>query len=123
MYHSLRALWRPASSPAPAGHWSPLAGRLDMNSAGPLEQELEGLIGAGTTRLAIDMRGLDYLSSAGLRALLVAARRLQEVQGTLVLMGLRGMVKEVLEIAGLDERVPAYASEADLLAARPDWRA
>ncbi|HEX2464996.1 MAG TPA: STAS domain-containing protein [Thermoanaerobaculia bacterium] len=99
-----------------------VAGRLDMNSAGPLEQELEGLIGAGATRLAIDMGGLDYLSSAGLRALLVAARRLHEKQGTLVLMGLRGMVKEVLEIAGLTNVFPVYASEAELLAARPDWR-
>ena len=108
--------------PRPGWTLVALAGRLDMISAGPLEQELEGLIAAGSRRLAIDMSGLDYLSSAGLRALLVAARRLQEAQGTLVLVGLRGMVKEVLEIAGLTNVFPAYASESDLLAARPDWR-
>ena len=98
-----------------------LAGRLDMNSAGPLEQQLEGRVAAGDRRLAIDMSRLDYLSSAGLRALLVAAQRLREVQGQLALVGLRGTVREVLEIAGLTNVFPAYASESDLLAARPDW--
>ena len=98
-----------------------LAGRLDMNSAGPLEQRLEARIAGGDRRLAIDMGGLDYLSSAGLRALLVAARRLQEVEGTLALVGLRGTVREVLEIAGLTNVFPNYASESELLAARPEW--
>jgi anti-anti-sigma factor len=98
-----------------------LAGRLDMISASPLEQELETLITAGSRRLAIDMSGLAYLSSAGLRTLLVAGRRLQESSGTLALVGLRGTVKEVMEIAGLSNVFPSYAGESDLLAARPDW--
>jgi anti-anti-sigma factor len=97
-------------------------GRLDMTSAGTLEQELETVIAGGQRRLAIDMSGLDYLSSAGLRALLVAARRLQELQGTLVLVGLHGTVKEVLELAGLANVFPVFATEADLLTALPDWR-
>jgi anti-anti-sigma factor len=99
-----------------------ITGRLDMTSAGPLEQELEDLVGDGTRRLAIDMSRLDYLSSAGLRALLVAARRLQETGGALALIGLRGMVKEVLEIAGLANVFPCYSDEHELLAARPEWR-
>ena len=43
-------------------------------------------------------------------------------QGTLVLVGLRGTVKEVLEIAGLTNVFPVYARESDMIAARPDWR-
>jgi anti-anti-sigma factor len=92
-----------------------------MTSAGPLEQELEAVIGAGARRLAIDMSRLDYMSSAGLRALLIAARRVQEAGGTLALIGLRGTVKEVLEIAGLANVLPCYADEPELLAARPQW--
>jgi anti-anti-sigma factor len=121
VYHSLLAMdTRVLSRPG----WTlvALAGRLDMTSAGSLEQELETLIAGGAERLAIDLGGLDYLSSAGLRALLVAARRLQEAKGTLALIGLRGTVKEVLEIAGLANVFPSYASESELLAARPDWR-
>ena len=96
-------------------------GRLDMTSAGTLEHELETVIAGGQRRLAIDMSGLDYLSSAGLRALMVTAKRLQELQGKLVLVGLRGTVKEVLEIAGLANVFPVFATEADLEAALPDW--
>jgi anti-anti-sigma factor len=99
-----------------------VAGRLDMTSAGALEQELEAVIDGGHRRLAIGLGDLEYLSSAGLRALLVAARRLQEVQGKLVLVGLRGTVKEVLELSGLANVIPAYASEAELIGALPDWR-
>ena len=99
-----------------------IRGRLDMNSAGTLEQELEAVIEGGQRRLAIDMDGLDYLSSAGLRALLVAARKLQAVDGKLVLVGLRGTVKDVLELAGLANVFPVFATEAELLAALPDWR-
>jgi anti-anti-sigma factor len=97
-------------------------GRLDMTSAGTLEEELLAQIAGGQHRLAIEMEGLDYLSSAGLRALLVAARRLQEVGGTLVLVALRGPVKDVLDLAGLANVFPAFATEADLVAALPDWR-
>jgi anti-anti-sigma factor len=57
-----------------------------------------------------------------LRALLVAARRLQEVDGTLVLVGLRGPVKDVLELAGLANVFPVFATEAELVASLPDWR-
>jgi anti-anti-sigma factor len=96
-------------------------GRLDMTSAGTLEQELGAVIAGGQRRLAIDMSGLDYLSSAGLRALLVAAKRLQELQGKLVLVGLRGTVKEVLEIAGLANVFSVFATEADLESALPEW--
>jgi anti-anti-sigma factor len=99
-----------------------LRGRLDMTSAGTLEEKLESAIAGGQRRLAIDLDGLEYLSSAGLRALLVTARRLQQVDGTLALIGLRGPVKDVLELAGLANVFPAFATEAELLAALPDWR-
>ena len=99
-----------------------VSGRLDMTSAGTLEHKLETVIASGQHRVAIELGQLDYLSSAGLRALMVAAKRLQEVAGTLVLIGLRGTVKDVLELAGLINVFPVFASEADLLAALPDWR-
>ena len=93
-----------------------------MTSAGTLEHKLGTVIDSGQRRLAIDMGQLDYLSSAGLRALMVAARRLQEVSGTLVLIGLHGTVKDVLELAGLINVFPVFETEAELQAARPDWR-
>jgi anti-anti-sigma factor len=107
--------------PRPAWVLVGVSGRLDMTSAGTLEHKLESVIDGGQRRLAIDVSGLDYLSSAGLRALLVAAKRLQEVGGKLALIGLHGTVKDVLELAGLANVFPAFASETELLAALPDW--
>jgi anti-anti-sigma factor len=96
-----------------------LAGRLDMIAAGPLEEEIDRLIAGGAGRLAIDVSALDYLSSAGLRSLLIAGKRLP---GAVALIGLRGMVKEVLELSGLANVFPSYASESELLAANADWK-
>ena len=98
-----------------------VSGRLDMTSAGELEEELLGLIERGERRIALDFSGLDYLSSAGLRSILVAAKRLRDDGGSLVVVGLTGPVREVFEMAGLAGVLPVYAAERDLHAALPDW--
>jgi anti-anti-sigma factor len=98
-----------------------VSGRLDMTSAGRLEQELELLIGRGERRVALDFSGLEYLSSAGLRSILIAAKRLREVGGSLVVYGLAGPVKEVFEMSGLGGVLPVFAGERDLYAALPEW--
>lgn len=98
-----------------------VSGRLDLTSAPALEEELERLIDGGARRVALDVHPLEYLSSAGLRAILVTAKRLRESGGTLAVVGLAGPVKEVFDMAGLSGVLETYPTEADLLAARPDW--
>jgi anti-anti-sigma factor len=98
-----------------------VCGRLDMTSAGALEEELEALIGRGARRVALDFSTLEYLSSAGLRSILVAAKRLREAGGSLVVMGLTGPVKEVFEMSGLGGVLPVFADARDLYAAMPEW--
>ncbi|HVR29543.1 MAG TPA: STAS domain-containing protein [Thermoanaerobaculia bacterium] len=98
-----------------------VSGRLDMSSAHQLEDELEALFAGGDRRIALDATGLDYLSSAGLRSILVAARKLREEGGSLVVIGLTGPVKEVFEMSGLGGVLDTYSTDRDLLAARPDW--
>jgi anti-anti-sigma factor len=79
-----------------------LAGRLDSGSAAAAEENLTKLLGSGAPRLAIDMSNLDYISSAGLRVLLVIARKVQQAQGNLAIFGLRPSVREVFTISGFD---------------------
>ena len=79
-----------------------LAGRLDSSSAPTAEEQLTRAIGSGTPRLAIDLSKLEYISSAGLRVLLLAARKVQQAQGKLVLFGLSSGVREVFSISGFD---------------------
>ena len=75
-------------------------GRLDASNAGVLEDKLLALIGAGTQRLVVDCEPLEYISSAGLRVLLVAAKRLRGADGEIGLAALREPIKEVFDIAG-----------------------
>lgn len=74
-----------------------LEGRLDTSSAPQLEAELKAL--DGVTELMIDMAGLEYLSSAGLRVLL-AAQKAMNKQGSMVLHNVNETIMEVFEITG-----------------------
>jgi anti-anti-sigma factor len=75
-------------------------GRVDSVSSGELERHLVAKLDAGARRLVIDLAGVEYISSAGLRVLLLAAKRLKPPLGTLVLCGLGPGVRTVLELAG-----------------------
>ena len=73
-------------------------GRLDSNSSDDLERAMAPWL--AEPRLVIDLGGVDYVSSAGLRVLLVAAKRLRESQGQLVLCSLADGVRQIFEFAG-----------------------
>jgi stage II sporulation protein AA (anti-sigma F factor antagonist) len=83
-------------------------GRLDSVSSGELERKIVERIDSGDRRLVLDLAGIDYVSSAGLRVLLMAAKRLKEPPAALVLCGLGPAVRSVLELAGF---VPLFAIE------------
>jgi stage II sporulation protein AA (anti-sigma F factor antagonist) len=84
------------------------AGRLDSVTSSELERHLAARLAAGERRLVIDLAGVDYISSAGLRVLLMAAKRLKEPSSALVLCGMGPGVRTVLELAGF---VPLFAIE------------
>lgn len=75
-------------------------GRLDGNSASDFEETLTAIIDGGKTRLVMDLAELVYISSAGLRTLLTAAKKIKTVDGQLAFCGLNDTVKEVFEISG-----------------------
>jgi len=75
-------------------------GRLDSNTAKAFEEKVIGAIEADKPRMVIDLAGLDYISSAGLRVLLMAAKRIKAAQGNLILCGLQPHVREVFDVSG-----------------------
>ncbi len=95
-------------------------GRLDSNTAEAFEQTVMGKIEGGESRLVIDFSELDYISSAGLRVLLMAAKRIKSEQGAMALCGLKSHIREVFEISGflpiltiVDDRATALEAVAD----------
>lgn len=76
-----------------------LNGRLDTTTAPGLEEELKNSID-GVSALTIDLRGLEYISSAGLRVLLSAQKR---TAGKMKIRNANETVTEIFDITGFSE--------------------
>jgi anti-anti-sigma factor len=94
-----------------------LIGRLDSSAASSAEENLTRALGGGTPRLAIDLSQLDYISSAGLRVLLVVAKKVQQANGKLVMFGLVPNVREVFSVSGFDKILSIKPDAASAIAA------
>ena len=75
-----------------------VAGRLDTQTAPELEKEFES-ISNGLKELTFDMKGLEYVSSAGLRVIL-KAQKVMNAQGSMKLTGVNDTIMEVFDITG-----------------------
>lgn len=79
-----------------------LKGRLDTNTSGDLDRHLTEHVGL-SDRLVLDLAEIEYVSSAGLRVVLMLAKKLQRGGGALVLCGMSAGVREVFDIAGFSK--------------------
>ena len=75
-----------------------LTGRVDTTTAPELEAVIKQSLG-GVTELNIDMAALEYISSAGLRVLLSAQKRMNK-QGSLVILNANESLMEIFEVTG-----------------------
>jgi anti-anti-sigma factor len=76
-------------------------GALDSTTAPAFEQGLYGHLDGGESRLVLDLSALEFISSAGLRALLNVAKRCAAVKGRFVVCALPVPLREIFEISGL----------------------
>ena len=74
-----------------------VTGRVDTTTAPEFE---EGLKFAGTETLTLDLSGVPYMSSAGLRCLLTAQKLMMAGGGSMTITGVQPTVMEVLELTG-----------------------
>ena len=91
-------------------------GSLDSKTSPQAQQALDGILAGGGRKLLIDFTALDYISSAGLRVLLGAAKRLSGAGSALRLFGLNESVREVFQISGFSTIFAVSATETDALA-------
>lgn len=77
-----------------------IKGRMDAVTTPVIEGKLSQIIDGGEKKLLVHLQELEYISSAGLRALLAAAKRMKGEQGDIAFTNIVGHVKEVFEISG-----------------------
>jgi len=92
-----------------------LQGKVDATSAPGVEQALIGVIDKGEKKLVLDCASLDFISSAGLRSLLLAVKKMKAAGGVISLAALQPHVKEVFDISGFSALFTIHSSRADAL--------
>jgi anti-anti-sigma factor len=94
-----------------------LSGKLDTTTAKMFQEKILGHIESGERRFVIDLARLDYISSAGLRVFVLAAKRLAGENGKIVLCSLTSSVREVFDIAGFSSIFSIYGSRDEAMKA------
>jgi anti-anti-sigma factor len=97
-------------------------GRLDSIGAPELERSVRAKLEAGHRRLVIDLGALDYVSSAGLRVLMIAGKVLKAERGRMALCRLKVPVQEVFRVSGFDRIftiLPSLEASIERIGAEP----
>jgi anti-sigma B factor antagonist len=77
-------------------------GRIDTSAAEQLDQALQAVMAGGTYKIVVDMAGVEYISSAGLRSLAAVLVKCRDEGGDMKLAALNERVTRVFKIIGFD---------------------
>jgi anti-anti-sigma factor len=94
-----------------------ISGRLDAVTAPEYEKRIRELIDGGNSYFVVDFEPLDYISSAGLRVLLLMAKLLKEKGGKVCFANVNGNVRSVFEMSGFTALFKMENSVAEALVA------
>lgn len=92
-----------------------LKGRLDVYYSSEIENELEQLIQGGKKNLILNLSGIEYLSSSGLRIFIAVSRKLKEINGQLKLVKLNETAKKIFKIVELIDMFDIYETEEEAI--------
>ena len=93
-----------------------MEGDLDTGTSPQAQDALTEILEQGATRLVLDMEKINYISSAGLRVLLVIAKQCGAAGGELRLCGLNSMAREVFDISGFSSILNIFPTREEALA-------
>ena len=91
-------------------------GRLDSANARSFESIVMERVDRGERRMVVDFGRLNFISSSGMRVLLMAAKKLHASQGKLVLCAMPDHIHEVFRISGFDQIIPIRDTRESALA-------
>jgi|AMZC01.1.fsa_nt_AMZC01007160.1_8 anti-sigma B factor antagonist len=88
-------------------------GRVDSTNATELGTAMDKAVDDGKSNLVLDLSGVEYMSSAGLREMVRILKRVKRVGGDLRIANPSERVREVLELAGLDSVFEIYPTQVE----------
>jgi anti-anti-sigma factor len=92
-------------------------GRLDGATSGLFEQRINALFSGSEPRLLVDFSDVEFVSSAGLRAVLTLVKKIKALKGGVALCAVQAPVQEVLDITGFAGMIDIHPDRAEALAA------
>ena len=92
-------------------------GRIGSNNAVDFADSMMAAINDDDRAVVADLEELAYISSAGLRSILMIAKNLSSRKTPFVICNLAGPILEVFELSGFDKLIPVLSSHAEALAA------
>jgi anti-anti-sigma factor len=92
-----------------------IEGRLDTTNYAVLERKLMDLIDSRQDKILVDCSKMDYISSSGLRILLMALKKITLVKGKFALCCLQENIHEIFEISGFTSIFEIHLSREDAL--------
>lgn len=92
-------------------------GRLDGGASAAFADRVGGLITSPNPKLLIDFGGVDFVTSAGLRAVLLLVKKVKAAGGSFALCAVQASVLEVLDITGFTGMLSIHPVRADAIAA------
>jgi anti-sigma B factor antagonist len=99
-----------------------MAGEMDVYTSPKLRQQVADLAENGTIHVIADLRGIDFLDSTGLGALVGSLKRLRVRQGSLMVVTSGGRILRLFQITGLTRAFALYRSVLDAISADQDWQ-
>lgn len=93
-----------------------LVGKLDVNLSVSIEAELEQLVESGSHYLILELSGIEYLSSSGIRVFISIMRKIKDKNGRLVLACVPDIIKKILKTVELEDLFEVYDTVDDAVA-------
>lgn len=90
-----------------------LSGRMDLGGVKAIEKDFDRMVEAPKMSVIVDMSGVPYMSSIGIRSLLIHAKSVSARGGKYVLCSVQSDVKNVLEVSGIDQLIKLFDSVDD----------
>ena len=92
-------------------------GRIDGSNSADFQSAVMERIDEGSESILLDFSGISYISSAGLRAVLILAKKLNQVDGRFALCSMQQSVRSVFEVSGFVKIIDVHPGRDEALAA------